>query len=279
MRFSQRKGIRPAEVPIQIESMDSGLRNGLWSAIALCFLDVVRHDYNHTTDGCSHGVVLKRLWHHYFKKPLDEYPDRWSEFVDVIKRYFFNCEWHQVYDFIEEMIASFENNEDSKKITERMVSFMNNVMERDNCAYRIIDGVVSDLTDKHTIASIETAANQEKFKGASEHIKTSIALLFDRSNPDYRNSIKESISAVESACNDFIGEPDATLGQAIKRIEAQGHIHPAMKDAMSKLYGYTSDESGIRHAITGDVTVSKEDAQYMLSVCCAFINYIKAKCT
>jgi hypothetical protein len=37
--------------------------------------------------------------------------------------------------------------------------------------------------------------------------------LADRENPDYRNSIKESISAVESAAQEITGDTGATLGR------------------------------------------------------------------
>jgi len=189
MRFSQRKEIKPAKVPVQIDSIDNGLRNGLWSAISLNFLERVRLDINHSTDGCSHGLVLIRLWHNYFKRALDEYPKLWSRFVEFIRDYFFQCEWYEVYDFIESLIVCF--NEGDEKLVKSMTDFMNGVMERDNCGYRIIDGKVADLTDEHTKESIEHAANQNRFSGAATHIKSAITLLYDRTAPNFRNSIKE----------------------------------------------------------------------------------------
>lgn len=277
MVFSQRKGIQPIEVPIQVESMDNGLRNGLWSAILTCFLSsgVVRHDYNKLTDGCSHGLVLQRLWHDYFKRPLDEYPHQWDEFVVLLRNYFFQCEWYEVYDFIEALISSFDGG--SEHIVQSMTSFMNSVMERDNSGYRIVDGKVTDLTDETTTQNIEVAAKQIRFSGASAHIKTSIGFLFHRTEPDYRNAIKEAISAVESACVDFTGDTKSTLGKAVNKLQDDGYLHPAMKEALSKLYGYTSDESGIRHAIIDHSNATKEDAVFMLSVCSAYINYLVAR--
>jgi len=78
---------------------------------------------------------------------------------------------------------------------------------------------------------------------------------------------------------DFTRLPKATLGQSLKKIEEMGHLHPALKEAMSKLYGYTSDESRIRHAIIDHSTATKDDAVFMLSVCSAYINYLIAKST
>ena len=53
-------------------------------------------------------------------------------------------------------------------------------------------------------------------------------------------------------------------------------IHPAMKGAFEKLYGYTSDANGIRHANgLGEGDSTFEEAKYMLISCSAFVNYLK----
>jgi hypothetical protein len=207
--------------------------------------------------------------------PLDECPTQCLGFVAFIRKHFFQFKWYEVYDFIECLISSFD--EEDEKIVKSMTEFINSVMERDNCGYRIVDGKVADLIDEHTIDSIENAANQNRFAGAATHIKASVTLLYDRENPDYRNSIKESISGVESACRDFTGNPKATLRKSIEKIEEIGYLHPALKEALSKLYGYTSDESGIRHALIDYSTATKDDAVFMLSVCSAYINYLIVK--
>jgi hypothetical protein len=102
-------------------------------------------------------------------------------------------------------------------------------------------------------------------------------MLSDRSAPDHRNSIKESISAVESLCKNLTSDPTATLGQALKPLEDKGIIHPALKSALAKLYGYTSDSGGIRHAMLDEPCLTFSDSKFMLVVCTAFANYLVAK--
>jgi len=43
-------------------------------------------------------------------------------------------------------------------------------------------------------------------------LSRALELLSDRKQPDYRNSIKESISAVEATCQVFASKSRATLG-------------------------------------------------------------------
>jgi hypothetical protein len=73
------------------------------------------------------------------------------------------------------------------------------------------------------------------------------------------------------------GEECAELGKALRVIEEKVSIHPALKSAFSKLYGYTSDESGIRHAMLDATSPDSEDAIYMLVSCSAFVNYLMVK--
>ena len=68
------------------------------------------------------------------------------------------------------------------------------------------------------------------------------------------------------------------LGDALKRLETKGiKLHKAFQSAMSSLYGYTSDEGGIRHGSIDFSGASSEDAKYMLISCSAFVNYLIEK--
>jgi hypothetical protein len=76
-------------------------------------------------------------------------------------------------------------------------------------------------------------------------------------------------------CRVITGAEKTTLGQAIKRLRDSGvALHPSLEQACLKLYGYTSDESGIRHALTGESQVGFSEAKYMLVSCTAFVNHL-----
>ena len=68
------------------------------------------------------------------------------------------------------------------------------------------------------------------------------------------------------------------VGKALKNFKENGvHIHSAMESAFSSLYGYTSDENGIRHGGMDFKEAPSEDAKYMLVSCSAFVNYLIKK--
>jgi hypothetical protein len=138
-----------------------------------------------------------------------------------------------------------------------------------------VDGLITRITDEEEVSEIDLAL-QKTGGPVRTHLRRALELLSDREKPDYRNSIKESISAVESLTAVVLGQK-GTLGQLIKKLEDEIGLHPALRAAFSSLYGYTSDESGIRHAILESKTVGFEDAKFFLVVCSAFANFVMAK--
>lgn len=151
----------------------------------------------------------------------------------------------------------------------------NQLFEREYVGYRFVDGLITPITNRIEITTINQAAttNSENVNG---HFHKAIALLSNREHPDYPNSIKESITAVEAMCNLIVGKKKATLGEALNQLEDKGvPIHNALKSAFKTLYGYASDANGIRHA--GDPEGSEAtfaEAKYMLVSCSGFVNYL-----
>ena len=153
-------------------------------------------------------------------------------------------------------------------------------MKGENSAYRLVGEFITQITSEEEIIEIEEALDETApFKPVSIQINDSLKFLSDRKSPNYRNSIKESISAVESLCRIITKKEKSTLGQLLKLIEVKIGLHGALKAAFSQLYGYTSDKDGIRHGLLDETNIDFEEAKFMLVVCSAFINYVKIKIT
>ena len=154
---------------------------------------------------------------------------------------------------------------------------MNTVFEREYVGYRFIQGKIVSITDKQEIAAIEEAC-KEPYEGCRAHIQKAVGFLADRENKDYKNCIKESISAVEAICRIIDGDDKATLSSALNRLEKNGvSIHKDLKEGFISIYKYTCNKGGIRHAEKPDTSeVSFEEAKFMLVSCSAFVNYLIA---
>lgn len=274
MLFSQRKGLKPVRSIVQKDAMDDALRYGLWDAFHLCIWEGLEYyTYGQEFRQSNLWLLFQHYWHGYFKRPLDSLPPRFHEAHEVLRKYFFTCQWNEVYDLIE-----FTTRVAPDNLVAAFVEFSNNILARELSAYRLIDRHIVEITSEQEIASIEDALrNTERLKGVNAHLKAALTLLSDRKQPDFRNSIKESISAVEAIARIISGDSKATLGAALKLLEEKAGMHGALKSSLSSLYGYTSDAQGIRHAMLDEPNLSFIDAKFMLVACTAFINYLLAK--
>lgn len=72
------------------------------------------------------------------------------------------------------------------------------------------------------------------FIGAKQHIPQTLELLSDRENPDYINSIKESISVVESTINEISGKHTVSLNRAINNLPFK--INKSFKTGLINIY-------------------------------------------
>lgn len=262
MRFSERKGYKKVSEILQIQEINTTLRNQLWNALYIFVWEKGEHYFDYK------GLQIN-LWLFFFKERLDQMPYNFDSFLSQIQTYFFQSEWFEVYDLLEQ-ILTYLNNKDLNQ-------FVNRVLEDELSAYRFVSEVFTEVTDKQEIEMLEIALTDNDFPNVKAHLQRALELLSDRKNPDYRNSIKESISAVESIAKEIAQKPKAELGEALKEIEKKGKLHGAMKNAFLNLYGYTSDANGIRHALMEEPNLTAGDAKFFLLTCTSFINYLKSK--
>lgn len=280
MNFSQRNGLSEIRQSLQIDSIDKKLKTKIWNLIYEYFfvtLDSWYSDiYSQSPSKCM--MVCSVIWTDFFDKVVDEMPNYseqyHSNFKEFFKQNYNRMLWHEIYDLLEFMSVL-----DQKYFSELFAPNCNEILKREQSGYRIIENKVLQTTSEIEISSIEDAIRgSAHLSPVSVHLNSSLALLTNRANPDFRNSVKESISAVEAICAEITKNEKASLGAALSEIEKKFKLHEALKKSFSALYGYTSDSGGIRHKlIEDDIEVSYEDAMFMLVSCTAFINYLRSK--
>jgi hypothetical protein len=280
MRFSQKIGFTSVRDSIQIESIDEKLENRLWNTILSDFINKNKDASYKYNEDSSEVAVYIYLWTEFFGKRRDEIPTNHNGYitfdrnVEFLKNWFFKSQWYEKYDFLESLSKL-----DLKYFEHGFTEECNESLKREMSAYRIVDGHIVQMTSEEEIVEIEEALlNSSIWNPVNTHLNTAIEYFSNRENPDYRNSVKESISAVESLCKIIVGNDNTTLAPALKMIEEKHKIHGALRSAFTALYGYTSDAGGIRHSLLeDDIIVTMEDAKFMLVSCSAFINYLKVK--
>ena len=190
-------------------------------------------------------------------------------YINQIQEKFYQLEWNKVYDFLEFLISldAYDQNKNN------FIYKLNQVFIDERVPYKIIDGLVVPLISEIEAEEVEKAINS-KYEAVLGHIRKALELYKKRPTADYENSIEESISAVEALARIILNKPSATLGQLADQL----NIHQSFREAIKKLYGWTSDEGGIRHSDNNKkLNVDEKEARYMLVQCSALVNYIISK--
>ena len=149
-------------------------------------------------------------------------------------------------------------------------------------AYMIDEGqpptIVPAVTPEEGAAVVDAlrTLREAGLDGGAAHLRNASTCI---NAGDWAGSVRESIHAVESVARQLDPAASGTLGPALKSLKKSGALHPALGKAFDKLYGYTSDEQGIRHALLDEpnADVGMDEAVFMLGACASFVSYLWRK--
>lgn len=218
MKFSDRIGITKPKAFLQLNGMDEELKNCLWNAFQKHVGPVIVEIHEEIIGDFFKRTISESSWDF---AAFDEDKRKLQE----VKSLYSELEWFDIYNFIE-FIPNTEyfrtsDRYDKKRIKD-FINQCNKVLERELSGYRFIKSHLVPITNEDEVKSIEetlsTSESRKKLEGIRIHLNTALATLSNRKTPNYRNSIKESISAVETACRVLTGE--STLGDALKKLES-----------------------------------------------------------
>jgi hypothetical protein len=275
MKFSDKIGITKPKSVIQLNSMDDSLRNKLWNVLYLQLVNPIMDAEWHETLDTTFNNFFISLWNSHFELPIDTIPHYKEDACEILRRKFYKAAWYEVYNLIDFIYSN------PCPIDKHVLkNTINKVLEIELAGYKYVGDELVPITEENEIKEIENVLNNASkysFSGVKLHIESALNILSNKENPDYRNAIKESILAVESISQILTGDNKAELGKALTMLKGKIDIHAALEQGFKKIYGYTSDADGIRHALLEKDTLAIEDARYMLVSCSAFVNYLIVK--
>ena len=273
--FSERSGYTSPRLP-QVKSLDDRTRTKIWNII-LEFFDSLIVPVIGLHGRKPHPALIlffKEFWTDFLVQPLGELP-RGMEMVPILQVHVSMDEWHWVHSFQEFFLARLVAPVNCR---ERLTNLLNTVFREEMVQFQIIDGLVVPDPGEIESDAIQAALNSP-LKVVHDHIRRSLEFLANKPSADHRNSIRESMAAVEALCKTIANDRSADLGDALKELEKMVQFHPCLKLSLVKLYAYTSD-GGIRHAsIEGENGrwSDEETAKFMLIATSAFIRLISEK--
>ena len=184
-----------------------------------------------------------------------------------------DCQWYQVYDFVEFYLQRFNDKNVATKV--------DTILKEEHSGYRIVNNMVVPITNEMEINEI--GMTQEY---APAHVWKSInnALIAysKRPSPDYNSATANMVAALEAMARTILkeerNEEVNSLTLAInKLVEYRVIPHDDFVNAIKSLYKYASDEGGVRHGKPYYTALLAEDARFCIISCSAMINFLIAK--
>ena len=178
--------------------MDDRLRTALWNAFY-----AMQERLDRDAQIRFVAVVFRSAWLDLWHRRLDQMPSDVIGAVGAVRTIYLSEGWTDVYDFIDHVVRHHNN----YGFVREFAAESNKALAAERSAYRIVGDRVIRITAGEEIAAIEKAfRDATAVEPARQHLSRAADLLSDRTAPDFRNSIKESISAVEAVCSALTGK-------------------------------------------------------------------------
>ncbi|MDE2663003.1 MAG: hypothetical protein OXI39_08365 [Gemmatimonadota bacterium] len=270
LTFSQAEGLEDLPQPLSLHEVSRQARNLIWDV----FWNITMHHASGYSVGHPWNAVLHDTHVRFFLRPTDEFSYSLEDTRNIYKQFIFGAPYNRLFDLLLHLMRQGD-------CPLEFIERTSGAFVESRLAYTIDTNgpptILPTATPEEGEA-LQTALAQLSeagFSGAREHLRKAGELI---NGGDWRGSIRESIHAVESVARRLDPGGAKTLGPAIDRLKREHGIHPALVEACKKLYGYTSDEDGIRHAaLEDDAPVDQAEAVFLLGACASFVSYLVQK--
>jgi hypothetical protein len=278
MTFRQAEGIDPLPSMLAYGDLSADLRNHIWEVIHNYFYSEIHYSVHLNGLKENGRRIAIRYLRDIGKFPIDEAMEiakDYSKVVNHIKQMLLPTAYYDALEVVQFFLRSDAWPRGYK-------SELVEILGHPTSPYMVVSFpplTVIPRGDESEQEAFETnwaIIKASPLDNAKTHLRASSEAL---NAGDARGAVREAISAVEGAAKVLSGDPKATLGAALKVLERDKALNPILSTAFTKLYGYTSDEKGIRHALMeGDnANVGQDEALFMFSACTAFVAYLSRK--
>lgn len=275
--FSQAEGIDPLPQPTAIGELSVSARTRFWNITYESLSRSAQHFFNSADRELLDPWATLLYDYHtlHMVKPADEFTTEYGKWSQEIKSFFLNGNYNHVFDFLQFILRH-------RSVPRGFRHAVARVLRNCMCAYTVVNNgsstTIVPIAIPEQRESIQKAFNvlqSGPFEGAQLHLRKSAEHI---NNANLAGSVRESIHAVESVARRLDGAAASSLKPALDSLSRRVALHGAFKKGIENLYGYTSDEDGIRHALLEDqANVDTVDAVFLFGACASFAAYLVNK--
>lgn len=269
LTFAQAEGAEPLPQQLQLRVISDEMRALLWWAV----VDTLSRSKG--TPGIVGGPHIQGGWRNVLcdfwalhLHCLDDFNTEFCSVRKIVREIIENGDYVRVFGFLQFVLRHPSCPFDFDRIIE-------DALRRSRAAYRVLDkNTIIPIGSEEEAETLQRALvdlAEAEFRGARSHLRAAGSHL---TAGDNAASVRESIHSVESVAR--VLEPSGDLSKALAELEKSSGIHGALKRGFASIYGYASDEEGVRHPLLDDARagVDEADALFMMGACAAFVSYM-----
>lgn len=209
-------------------------------------------------------------------------PARSDAHAAVVYKIVYDMQWQRVMDTIEDLFELLQPNQFPEGYSDAPSRGNLEEVRRDFCmavdrafivgnvAFEFSAGRVN-RRGHSTTRSQTNAAGQVlgdvRLRPARDHFNKALKYFHDPRNPDYENSVKEAVSAVESVAKALWPDLGSDYDKLLKRLSGvTPETLPApILDTLAKLYAFRGSGTGVSHGGSKGGAVTPEITEYVLA--------------
>jgi hypothetical protein len=161
---------------------------------------------------------------------------------------------------------------DREEVQRYVAEELQRIFLEEHLAYTFVQDEVRRRGRSHTrqqVAKAEPTLGDPRLNNARAHFAKALQYFDHPSKPDYENSVKEAVCAVEAAARHLFPHTNAkTLGEVVNRIRGagEGQLPKPIADTLTGLYAYRNAGDGVSHGGADGGKATQAIAEYALVV-------------
>jgi len=271
LRFSEREGLKPLPSAYKLGELPYEARN----EIKYIFSEEL-NKFSGIHYGCEPlpdwHKILKDFHVQFLELPVEVF------YPENIKSQLFGLLSQGTYNEVLDALEFFINH--PILIQHSLRGSLSKLFERKQIAYMLIERDINTrifvprTSKEEGVAYLRAlqALDTDQFFGSR---KSLVEAGYYLGKKEFNNSVRESIHAIESMIRVLTGDKSTKFSDGIRELGKKFSLHPALREGFVKLYGFSSDEDGVRHSSTQETeSVDEETAFYFLGSCSSFITLL-----
>lgn len=197
----------------------------------------------------------------------------------------FSLTWQQAFNFCERLYShlaqdverynrgsdEYEVVTPKSQVQEYITRELQLLFLEENLAFEFSNGLVRRRGRRNTADQVERAGlvlGDPRLSAARRHFNKALKYFRNAFDPDYENTVKEAVCAVEATARVLFPSGGSTLGDVVKSITGSdaGQLPKPIANTFHGLYGFRNGGQGVGHGGATGGAATKEIAEYALAL-------------